>query len=96
VSLPKIHAPIESVEVAGERFEVRVITRAEQFRLQKMAQEKVPEDEMEIAAIAMATDTPTDEVRDWYAVTPAWAVKQLVDHIEQASRLTEGAQKSGG
>jgi hypothetical protein len=96
VSLPKIHAPIEAVEIGGERFEVRVITRAEQFRLQKLATGDTPPDELEIAAISMATDTPTDEVRDWYAKTPAWAVKQLVDHIEAASRLTEGAQKSGG
>lgn len=95
MSLPKIYVPLEPVEVAGERFELRVITRAEAARFQKMVAEEAPVDELEIAVIAAATDTPLEEVRDWYSKTPAWAVNELIEHIQRVSRLDEGAQKSG-
>lgn len=96
MSLPKIYAPLETVTVGGETFELRVVTRAEQARFQKMINDKIPEDELEIAVIAVSTDTPTDEARAWYEATPAWAVQELIGHIQRVSRLDEGAQKSGG
>lgn len=96
MTLPKLYAPMETVEVAGESFTLRVITRAEQFRLQRIIKDGAPEDEQEIAAIAMATDTAPEEVREWYAATPAWAVRELIDHIERVSRLGGEAEKSGG
>lgn len=95
MSLPKVFAPIESVEVGGERFEVRVLTRAEHFRMQKLSTSGAPEDVMEIELIAMATDTPVDETREWYGATPTWAVKLLVTAITRLSHLDEEAQKSG-
>jgi hypothetical protein len=95
VSLPKIYAAIETVEVAGETFELRVITRAEAARFQKMILADAPGDELEVAVIAAATDTPAEEAREWYGATPAWAVNELLEHIQRTSKLDEGAQKSG-
>lgn len=96
MSLPKIRTAIESVEIGGERFELRVVTRAEQARFQRMIAADVAPAELEIAVIAAAADTPVDEVRDWYETAPAWAVQELVEHIQRVSRLDEGAQKSSG
>lgn len=96
MSLPKIYAPMETVEIGGEQFTLRVLTRAEHFKFQKMAEKDAPGDEMEIEVIALATDTPVAAVREWYAATPDWAVKELVDHITRISRLDGEAQKSGG
>jgi hypothetical protein len=95
VSLPKIYAAIEAVEVGGERFELRVVTRAEAARFQKMIEAGAPGDQLEIAVIAAATDTPDEEVREWYDSAPSWAVEELLAHIKRTSRLDEGAQKSG-
>jgi hypothetical protein len=96
VSLPKIRGGIESVEVGGERFELRVFTRAEAARFQRLVSKDIEPADLEIAVIAGATDTPEDEVREWYDQTPSWAVEELMAHIQRVSRLTEGAQKSGG
>lgn len=96
MTLPKIHAPHEAVDVAGSIVDVRVITRAEAARFNKMQDAQAPKDELEIAVIAAATDTPADEVREWYGSTPTWAVEELLVHIKRMSRLDEEAQKSGG
>jgi hypothetical protein len=95
VTLPKIHAPHETLDVAGSVFDVRVLTRAEAARFQKMVTDEVPADQLEIAVVAAATDTPLDEVREWYGVTPSWAVEELLGHIKRMSRLDGEAQKSG-
>lgn len=96
MSLPKVYAAMETVEVAGEQVTLRVLTRAEAARFQKMVQADAPGDELEIAVIAAATDTAVADTRDWYQATPAWVVEELIGHIQRISRLTEGAQKSGG
>lgn len=95
MSLPKVYAAIETVEIAGETFEVRMLTRAEAARFQKMILADAPGDALEVSVIAAATDTPEDEVREWYGATPAYAVQELVVAIQRISRLDEGAQKSG-
>jgi len=95
VTLPKIQTTIETVDVGGELFDVRCLTRAEAARMQKMQAADAAKDEMEITAVAMATDTPLDEVRDWYRATPGWAVEELLGHILRISRVDDGAQKSG-
>ena len=96
MSLPKIWAPIETVEVAGEQFTLRSITRLEQYRMQKMVESGAPEDELEVTLLSIALDTPAGEVRDWYGATPTWAVNELMGHIRRMSRLDEEAQKSSG
>lgn len=96
MGLPKIDTPMEPVEVAGHQFTLRVLTRAEQFRIQKMVNSGVAEDELEIEALSIAMGVTADEVRAWYAETPAWVIKELIDHVQRISRLDEGAQKSGG
>lgn len=95
MTLPKIYLDHETVDVAGALFDVRVITRAEAARFQKLT-ETAGKDELEIAVIAAATDTPPAEVKEWYAATPGWAVEELMEHISRISRLGEGAQKSSG
>lgn len=96
MGLPKVWAPIETVEVAGEPFTLRSITRLEQYRMQKLVESGAPEDELEVTLLAMALDVPADEVRDWYGATPTWAVNELMQHIRRMSRLDEEAQKSSG
>lgn len=96
MSLPKIHVQFATVDVGGEKFDLRSITRLEQARIQKMVEAKAPADELEVALIGYATDLATDEVREWYDATPAWAVQELINQIQRISRLDEEAQKSGG
>lgn len=96
MTLPKVHVDHETVDVAGALFDLRVITRAEQARVQKMVEGNAAKDDLEITVIGFATDTDKDEVRDWYANTAAWVVQELLDHIARISRLDGEAQKSGG
>jgi hypothetical protein len=96
VTLPKYHTAHETVDVEGELLDIRVITRAEQARFQKMVEAETPKDELESALLAVATDTPIDEVRAWYATTPGYVVEEIMGHISRISRLGEGAQKSSG
>jgi hypothetical protein len=96
MALPKIHSPHQTVDIGGELFDIRVFTRAEAFRFQQMQEAGVGKDELEMAVIAAATDTPEDDTRAWYGVTDSWVVEELIGHIQRVSRLTEGAQKSGG
>lgn len=95
MTLPKVATTFESVDVAGAIFDVRCLTRAESARLQKLVAADTDAAELEIECIAAATDTPVDEARDWYAATPAWAVEELINHIQRISRLSGEAQKSG-
>lgn len=96
MTLPKIPTHHETVDVAGELVDVRVITRAEAARFQKQQEDGVSRAELEKAVIAAATDTPLIDVDDWYQKTPGWAVEELIGHIKRVSRFEEGAQKSGG
>lgn len=96
MTLPKIHTKHETVDVAGALFDLRTITRAEAARFNRMQEDDAAKDDLEMAVIGAATDTPLDEVRDWYGSTPGYAVEELLGHIKRISRLTEEAQKSGG
>lgn len=95
MTLPKIAAHTEMVDVEGEIFGIRVFTRAEAARFHKMQEDDVSKAELEIAVIAAATDTPLEDTRDWYGKTPTYAVEELIGHIQRVSRLTGEAQKSG-
>ena len=96
MSLPKVYKPMEPVEIGGATFEIRSLTRAEHYRLQKMVVADAPADELEIAVIGWGTDTAPEEVREWYGAAPDFAAKELVEAIQRISKLTEGAQKSSG
>lgn len=93
MTLGKIPNDHKTVDVGGAVFDIRGVTRAESARFQLMAEG--PPEELEVAVIAAATDTPIDEVREWYSATPTWAVEELLQHVKTLSRLDEGAQKSG-
>lgn len=97
MALGKVATSHETISVAGTLFDIRVITRAEAATFARMQREH-PEaqDELEIAVIAAATDTPVEETREWYAATPGFAVEELLVAIKRLSRLTEEAQKSSG
>lgn len=94
MALPKVYVPAEPVEIAGQLFEVRVVTRAEAARFQKMVTDGADPADLEIAVIAAATDTPVEETRQWYQQIPAWVAGELAAHIRRVSRLDEEAQKS--
>lgn len=95
MSLPKIPAPRDTIELEGEFFEIRGLTRAEAARCQRMVEAKAHWSDLEIMVISCATDTPKDEVADWYEKTAGHVVNELVAAIRTLSRLDEGASKSG-
>jgi hypothetical protein len=95
MTLPKVHAPHETIDIGGALFDVRVLTSADAARFQRMVEDNTAKDILEIEVIAAATDTPVDETKDWYGATPAWVVEELIGHIQRTSRLTGEAQKSG-
>ncbi len=96
MSLPKVRSPHQTVDIAGELFDLRVLTRAEQARFHKMQEQGAEKDELEIAVISASTDTSLDDTRAWYGETDGWAVEELLAHIKRVSRLdAEEAQKSG-
>lgn len=96
MSLPKVlPAHPEIVDVGGQIFEVRGLTRGQAARFKQMVDEKAPLSEIEILVLSYATDTPIDEVREWYEKVEQWVVEELSAHIRRVSRLDEGAQKSG-
>ncbi len=94
MTLPKVPSHYETIDVAGAVVDIRPLTRAEAARFQKL-QAEVEVGDLEIAVIAAATDTPVEEVREWYGATPAWAVEELIMAVKRISRVDEGAQKSG-
>lgn len=96
MSLPKIATHHETVDVAGALFDLGSITAAQAARFHKMQEADCAKDELEVEVIGASTSTPLDEVWEWYAATPRWAVEELIVHIKRVSRLEEGAQKSGG
>lgn len=95
MTLPKVPAQFETVEVGGAMFDLRAVKGAEAFRFHKMQEGNAPRDDLEKAIIAASTDTPPAEVADWYETTDRWAIEELIVHIKRISRLDEGAQKSG-
>jgi hypothetical protein len=95
MTLPKILVPHDVVEVDGQTFDIRALTRGEAARFQKMVADGVSLADLEIAVLAAGTDTPKDEAQAWYEATPAHAVEVVITAIKDLSRLDEGAQKSG-
>lgn len=95
MALPKVPQAHRTVDVEGVLFDIRGLTRAEAAKLQKMVSDDRPGGELEIAMVAFGTDTPIDEVEDWYSATPAGAVGELLEAIRDLSKLDEGARKSG-
>lgn len=93
--LAKIPPQTATVEVEGETFDIRSLTRAEAARFQKLVADGISLADLEIGFIAAATDTPRDEAKAWYEATPSAAVDALINAIKDLSRLDDGAQKSG-
>lgn len=96
MTLPKFPARKETVEIDGEFIPIRSLTRGEQAQMQQIVEGGLHWSELEMAVIAAGTDTPLDEVREWYAATPGDVAEQLSDAIRVLSRISEGAQKSSG
>jgi hypothetical protein len=95
MTLPKILAAHQTIEVEGSEIDIRALTRAEAARFQKMSHDGKPLADLEIAVIAAGTDTPLDETKAWYESTPSHAVNEVITAIRDLSRLDEEAQKSG-
>lgn len=96
MSLPKFHAPRDTVQIEDELIEIRGLTRAEAARCQRLAEETKNWAELEIAVIAAGTDSTVDETRDWYGTVPSHVAEDLFNAIRVLSRIEEGASKSGG
>jgi hypothetical protein len=96
MSLSRIAAVWEVVEIEGEEFKIRSLTRAEAARFQNMAAHNKTLADLEVAVVAAGTETPVDEVQAWYKDTATHVVDTLIVAIKDLSRLDEGAQKSGG
>lgn len=95
MSLPKIPAAREAVDVDGTFIEIRSLTRAEAMRFARMTDDGARGADLEIPVLAAATDTDPDETRAWYENTPTHVIDVVLEAIKRLSRLDEGAQKSG-
>lgn len=95
MTLPKILAAHETIEVDGAEVDIRALSRAEAARFHKMVADGKTMADLEIAVLAAGTDTPIDEAKSWYENTPSSAVDQVLTAIKNLSRLDEEAQKSG-
>lgn len=90
MSLPTPLPDVSEVDVGGTLVRIRGLTREEAMRLTGVATD-MPQLEREL--IALATDTPLDEVAVWYGKVAAAAVQPLVQAIMELSGLTEDAGK---
>ena len=95
MSLPKFPTRRETIEIDGEFISLRSLTRAESARFQKAGAAGIAWDDLEMEVIAAASETPLDEVREWYETVPPDVVETITDAIRRLSGLTEEAQKSG-
>lgn len=95
MSLPKFPTRRETIEIQGEFIPLRSLTRAESARFQKAGAAGMAWDELEMEVIAAASETPLDEVAEWYQHVPPDVVEIITDAIRKLSGLAEEAQKSG-
>lgn len=92
MGLPVVPLPRDTVEVAGERVEVRGLSRSEVTRFAGLASDY---DAAETFLLACGCDVTTEEANLWRDSVPASAVDPVVARIGQLSGLGEGASKSG-
>jgi len=100
VSLPKFDPPRKSIDVDAEIILIRSLTRKEVAQAQQIQLSAAVADggdwsELEVFVIACGTDTPLDDVRDWYGKAPNHIPPIISGAIRELSRLDEEAQKSG-
>lgn len=98
MTLPKFPHEHASVDIDGEIILVHGLSRREVAQAQKLS--RAAEDtgdwsELEIFVIACGTDTPIEEVRDWYGTVPNHVAPTVSNRIRELSRIDEEAQKSG-
>lgn len=90
MGLPVVPLPSDSVEVAGEKVQVRGLSYDAVVRFQAFDS---PADSQAFL-LAFGLDMPEDEVREWSNSTPADVVEPVIRRIAELSGLIEGAQKS--
>ena len=100
MSLPKFERARQSIDVEGEVVLIRALTRkevAQAAQIQKIngVEEGGDWSELEVFVVACGTDTPLDEVREWFATTDNHIPPIISNAIRELSRIDEEAQKSG-
>lgn len=91
--LPLVPTRRDTVMIGDEKVEVRGLTRAESYEVQRLTKTDVGK--AEAVMIAHGTDTPLAEVQDWLRDVPSEAAGLLADAIVELSGLGEqGARKS--
>lgn len=93
MSLPQVAVRRETVEIAGEKVEIRALTRAEAVRVKQLVEKDLAAGERFI--IQCATDSAASEVEEWYKAVEAGVVDALIDAAVKLSGIGEGAQFRG-
>jgi hypothetical protein len=99
LSLPTIAPQTAVVELeGGHSVSVRGLSRGEALEMAAVGNALADGGtdglaEGEIQLLAYGTDTPLDEVRQWYATAPSVAVKPILDKILEISGLGENGAR---
>jgi hypothetical protein len=91
MALPVVSLPRDTVEVHGEKVEVRGLSRAEAFKLTQAFPGNP--DAAEAFLIACGAGVTEDEARAWREATDPTSVGKVVDRIVELSGLASAGGK---
>lgn len=94
MTLPKKPLPTEEIEVEGERFSLRSLSRLEVLRLTGQYTRETADD-AEIYALSCGANVSLDEAREWLATTDPETAGLVIDRIMQLSGLLTKPGKDG-
>jgi hypothetical protein len=93
MALPVVALATETIELGGQSFSVRELSRGEAMQMAEAAAAKNGSEadaaQMEIVLLSHGLDTTLDEVRDWYAHAPSHVVQALVAKIMSLSGMDD-------
>lgn len=92
MGLPLIPLPRDTVEVAGEKVEVRGLSRAEALKISTVYEGDL--DAAETYLLSVGAEVPFEEAKEWRYAAPAAEVGRLVDRIVELSGLSPEAGKA--
>lgn len=93
MGLPHVPLPTETIEVAGEKLELRALSRAEVLRFQSLGSDY---DKAETFFVAQGTGFSEEEVKAWREQTPARVVDELVEAIARLTGLGDDTFQDDG
>lgn len=86
MGLPKVALPTDIIEVAGEKVEVRGLSRSEVLKLSEYNGDP---DAAENYILAIGANVSIEEATDWRNSVPADVVSPILERIVQLSGLDE-------